>query len=387
MDNTGIIQLVTATIFYSTLIAPNIKKMNDIKADISDMKFPLKSADNYASISDELTTSINKKMKQYGAAYSETQKLLWLLYFAMSIGLGSQIFGLWQAWSHHRPVSPTTSMSAAVTFAIFLLLIIAMRIFIIKPERIRTFDWLSSVGVAATYAQDIFNPSLELNSVSKNLRESNNHAHIKLASSIGLYGYNIILTIENISGKQIYHTVAGRIQKSRYIKGGHSYYRDGRSRAIIDLVHSLSLKPGKYKTRLLVFETVFPGAARPVEILAGFEITATNAESSIIDIDLSNETQEYSYKVSNGKPCNVEFSEALTRADGVKMLLASHRFQKMFSNSTILFTLGDQNGAITYDRIEHMLHPMHVLRARIILFFQARSLRKVPQKSIHLSIK
>lgn len=81
MDSTGLIQLIIATILYSTLIAPNIKQMNDIRSEISDIQFPLKSDTSYETESKTIGTKINKKIKQYVAVY-ENKKISTLFIFS-----------------------------------------------------------------------------------------------------------------------------------------------------------------------------------------------------------------------------------------------------------------------------------------------------------------
>ena len=218
MDYTGIIQLIIATVFYSTLVAPNIKKMGDLRSDISDIHFPLKNDTGYAEILEELSIVISKKMHQYSAIYNETQKFLILLYLAMVVAIVSQALPIAQQFfKNPQDISSLINVNLLVTVTIFVLLVVAMRIFILKPERIRSFSWLGSVGISRTYSNDLFQPSLQINNVGKNLRESNNHVNIGLASNLALYGYNIILTIENMDGTRLYHVTAGRVQKEKHL--------------------------------------------------------------------------------------------------------------------------------------------------------------------------
>ena len=357
--------------------------MSDIKSEIANMNFPLKTDADYKKTSTDMGRTITSQMKQYSSTYQETSKFLRLLYLAMSIVLISQVVPIIYIWFTKKEFKLETFIATGITLTIFILLVMAMRVFITKPERIRTFSWLSSVGIAPAYSHDIFHPSLELNSVAKNLRESNNHVHIKLASDIGIYGYSAILTIENIAGNKIYHVLAGRIQKGKYVRSGGSYYADGRSTSLLDLVHSLSLKPGKYKTRLLIFETVYPGSASPTEVLAGFEVTASDAEASVVDIDLSSKAKQYSFKSHDDSPTNIQYTEGLDDAKGIELLLSSPRFQKRFSKAKIMFSFGNINGVLTYEKVERALHPARVLFKFIRLKLKRK---KNIYKSIHLDL-
>ena len=385
MDTTGIIQLVVATILYSTLIAPNVKRMSDLKSEIADVSFPIKTDPEYAAESAKNMSTINSKLDQYSVAYAETQKFLKILYVAMAIVLASQAFPFIVALIKHEVISERDLTNIIITMAIFILLIIAMNIFITVPKKLRTFRWLSSIGIKPVYARAIFNPALEINSLGRNVRESNNHVHIKISSDIALYGYNIILTIENIQGSKLYYALAGRVSKSRYSGGGGSFYDDGRSRSLVDLAHSLSLKPGKYRVRLLMFETIFQGFATPSEVATDIEVTTSDATSEIVYIDLSTtKSDDYSYKVKNDRPFAVECEED-SKTGGVAKLLASERFQKrLTASSSIMVCMYDKNGAITYDRIHHALNPFRVWMKRLRLILRFKEKRSF--KSSHLRV-
>lgn len=352
MDYTGIIQLIIATILYSTLVAPNINRMSELRSEISDMLFPLKSDKGYEKARIELGTAINKKMKQYGALYAETRKFLWFLYGAMAVALLSQALPVLYTLIHDHQLQMDKLVPLSITAMIFILLIIAMRIFIRKPEQIRTFGWLSSVGVALTYSHDIFKPSLEINQVASNIRESNNHVNISLASDIGLFGYSLILTIENVEGDKIYHVVAGRVQKEKYLKTSSNYYTSGQSRSLLELVHSLRLKPGDYKVRLLIFETVFPGKRNPTEVLGGFSVDKSTATANLVDIDLNSITSNYSFKSEKDSVRHIEFLDDFENGEGIRVLLSSVRFRRRFARAKALYSLGEINGMLTREFIE-----------------------------------
>lgn len=386
MDYTGIIQLIIATIFYSTLVAPNIKKMSDLRSEISDMVFPLKTDEKkYEKAVAELGMAINKKMKQYAAVYAETRKFLWLLYAAMIIALVSQIVPPAHAWIVERQIQSEPLMGAAITLAIFILLVVAMRIFILKPERIRTFDWLSSVGIAQTYSRDIFNPSLEINQVAKNIRESNNHVNICIASDMTLYGYSLILTIEDVDGDKLYHVVAGRVEKTKYLLGSSNYYGDGKNRAILDLVRSLRLKPGAYKVRLLIFETVFPGRHAPTEVLSGLTVTDATAQGSVGDIKLDTHSLNYSFRSKKDRPCDIEFVDDFESGSAIRTLLSSPRFRKRFSKTKVLFSFGDINGMLTFDTIRRILSPVRIPVRRMLLMIRRRHMKKA-RRTVHVTL-
>lgn len=387
MDYTGIIQLIIATIFYSTLVAPNIKKMADLRSEISDVRFPLKTAADYEKNAKELSVVINKKMKQYAAVYGETRKFLRFLYGAMTLVLMTQVATPYvEAFftKQQATIQTDTVVSSVITLIIFGLLVVAMKIFILKPERIRTFDWLTTIGIAQTYAHDIFNPSLELNRVAKNIRESNNHVNISIASDIVLYGYSIILTIEDIAGEKVYHVVAGRVKKQKYLNVSNNYYPNGQNRAILDLVHSLRLRPGLYRARLLFFETVYPGSRAPSEVIGGFEVTDTVAKASTVTIDLSTASPNYSFKSEKDKPCKIDFQNNFEAGDAIKMLLSVPRFRRYFAKSTKLFSFGDINGMLTYDTISRILHPSRILLSNIRLIMRFRKSKHRHTTHVHL---
>lgn len=385
MDTTGIIQLVIATILYSTLIAPSVKRMSDLKSEIADVNFPVKTDNDYISVSAKNKNVINSKLDQYTVEYAETQKFLKILYVAMLIVLLNQALPIVVALVRHQHIIGKDITDTLITLAIFTLLIIAMKIFITKPRKLRTFRWLYSIGIKPTHASDIFNPALEINSLARNIRENNNHVHIKISSDIALYGYSIILTIENIQGNKLYYALAGRVNKSRYSGGGGSYYDDGHSRSLVDFVHSLSLKPGKYRIRFLIFETIFLGVATPSEVVTDIEITPSSASAEIVYIDLrAMKSNAYSYKVSNDKPYAIECEED-AKTGGVARLLASVRFQKKFtSSSSVMICMYDKNGAITFDRIHHALNPVRVWVKRIQLMLTFKKKRSL--KSSHLRV-
>lgn len=359
MDYTGIIQLIIATVFYSTLVAPNIKKMGDLRSEISDIHFPLKNDAKYAETLEELSIVISKKMHQYSAIYSETQKFLMLLYLAMVVAIISQILPIAQQLLKD-PLGVITLVSVnvnlLVTITIFALLVIAMRIFILKPERIRSFSWLGSVGISRTYSNDLFRPSLQINNVGKNLRESNNHVNIGLASNLALYGYNVILTIENMDGTRLYHVTAGRVQKEKHLNTTKSYYRSGRQEAQVDLVRSLRLKPGQYRVRLLIFQTIYPGSAHPTEVFGAFAVTTTEATTSLVDVDLSVTTDNYSHKSNGNKLVKVDYNiNEIEKSSSFISLISVPRFKNHLVRTQKLFYLSDVDGMLTYDAVYRIM--------------------------------
>ena len=386
MDYTGIIQLIIATVFYSTLVAPNIKKMGDLRSDISDIHFPLKNDTGYAEILEELSIVISKKMHQYSAIYNETQKFLILLYLAMVVAIVSQALPIAQQFfKNPQDISSLINVNLLVTVTIFVLLVVAMRIFILKPERIRSFSWLGSVGISRTYSNDLFQPSLQINNVGKNLRESNNHVNIGLTSNLALYGYNIILTIENMDGTRLYHVTAGRVQKEKHLNTTKSYYRSGRQEAQVDLVRSLRLKPGQYKVRLLIFQTIYPGSAHPTEVFGAFEITTTEAKTSIVDVDLGVTTDNYSHKSNGNKLVKVTYNvNEIDRSSSFISLISVPRFKSHLVRTQKLFYLSDVDGMLTYDAIYRIMSMRRiVLREASRMFKVARvKLKRSKRKNI-----
>lgn len=359
--------------------------MNDIRSEISDIQFPLKSDTSYEVESKTIGTKINKKIKQYVAVYNETKKFLRFLYLAIVVAFLIQLFFPLISFLQTGNSVQLNLQNLTIAAVIFILLLIAMKIFILSPEKIRSFAWLSSVGIQETYTRDIFNPKIELNVVPKNLKKSNNFVTVDLSSDIALYGYNLLLTIENLEGNRLYHVVGGRVQKRKYLGTGSNFYTNGRSRSILNLIHSLKLKPGRYNVRLLFFETTYPGTNSPSETQVELEITTQIAKMAQSNINLHKRNSGFTYQCSKNSPKRIEFSEDIENIDAIRELLSTERFTSLFNKSKLLFSISNENGMLNSDRIHRSLTPSRILRKKIIYVLRKKFSKKT-RDSTHINL-
>ena len=177
-----------------------------------------------------------------------------------------------------------------------------------------------------------------------------------------------------MDGTRLYHVTAGRVQKEKHLNTTKSYYRSGRQEAQVDLVRSLRLKPGQYKVRLLIFQTIYPGSAHPTEVFGAFEITTTEAKTSIVDVDLGVTTDNYSHKSNGNKLVKVTYNvNEIDRSSSFISLISVPRFKSHLVRTQKLFYLSDVDGMLTYDAIYRIMSMRRiVLREASRMFKVAR---------------
>jgi hypothetical protein len=166
MDYSGIINLVLVTAFFSTLLAPNLKKIGEIKDLVADIDFPVISRSDNDKIDPEIakkSIELTKKLTQYEDKYNETKHFL--LYFYIIITLISAVqIAIMIIQNSLFTISGIIFFGAVIVVAI---VATTIRYHMTKPSQVRSIQWLSAKGIAVVHTSTLFNPKFSLNSGSK----------------------------------------------------------------------------------------------------------------------------------------------------------------------------------------------------------------------------
>lgn len=375
MDYSGIINLVLVTIIYSTFIAPNLKKLSDIRSQISDLQFserPRDLANNnesngYRESVRKNTETLNKKFSQYRLIYHETNLFLVIFYITLAIIFGVQV---WVMVSEHltNPENPVTFpgiMYMVLAFIVVVLLGVAMRIFMVPPHKIRTLRWLYDVGVAEIYSLDMYDPLLWIGQRHTNFIDENGATKIDLSSAIPFVGNRIILTIESLNGNSIFAVIAGQI--SHHARTMTSDSNNGKRLHTLRLIEKVKLKKGTYKARLIMFGAVYRGTNSPVELIIEFEVGEQGALQKYESINLDAYTKKYSYVANDkGYITSIDFATTLTKSSRLKELLSVDTFIDVTGKLKGLVQLFDANGTLTKEDFEKKFSKRHVKQRRFV---------------------
>lgn len=83
----------------------------------------------------------------------------------------------------------------------------------------------------------------------------------------------------------------------------------------------IKIKPGRYKVRLLFFETTYPGTNSPSETQVEFEITTQIAKMAQSNINLHKRNSGFTYQCSKNSPKGLNSLEDVEDIDALRELL------------------------------------------------------------------
>jgi hypothetical protein len=385
MDYAAIINLALVTIIYSTFIAPNLKKLSDLRSDISNTEFPIiktspvppdSTAENaiQTKIADIKTkgTSINKKISQYTAVYAETRTFLRIFLITIAVIIAVQV----AVNVFKNTMSPETIFYYSLVVAVVILLYITLRVSMIRPPKIRTMTWLYSVGISEAYSKLIYDPVLWGNYHYINSENSRSDANLAIASKATFYGNRVIATVESDDGTYLYKVVAGVLNPRAREASSHS--NSGEWTTVIDLFFDLKLRPAQYKIRFLYFGSVFGGLNQPYEIVAPFTVTKLGYQTITEGMDLSEESSNFDYHANKkGNPVKIDFESNNENVSvAMRTLLESKKFQKMFSKTARLFEMDDTHAGLSTIEIEKRSKRIRYVISFIKLFFIVKFSKK-----------
>jgi len=335
-----LINLALITVIYSTFIAPNLKRLSELREEIADTEFPATTElKNIPGIM-KAGVRLNKKITQYGDKYKETKNFLNFFYvilillFALQIGL-TILLG-----------SPTLDSLLRLTVAVIIVvfLVLAIRLSMITPGRIESIPWLVEHGIGQAFYRQLFGPKLTINRRLANLSHKPSCLKVAIESNMKLTGYSYILIIEDVLGEKLYYSSAGRITDDNHFgRAGHP--RTGTTHYHIQISEEIILKPSRYRVKLEFMEAPFSGSYDTSETI--IEINGTNGEfqSAYAAIKLDDTSTPYNFKVDKAfRAESISYKEE-EASRAATLLISSSKFVKQL-RSKHNFSIYDINGLI-----------------------------------------
>lgn len=366
MDYTGIINLALVTLFFSTILAPNLKKIGDIKDEISSIEFPIisenKNDDTERGIA-EKGIELTKKLTQYADKYGETKKFLRYFYAILSIIVVIQLIVMYlqnSLWG----VSGILFLGSVLVVAFVIKLI---NVFMIDPSVVRSIQWLADKGIAGVYTENIFKPKLTLNTRVANIKAESDRISIGVRSNADLNGYGYLLVIESRSYEKLYVVSVGFIN-SRHSKTTIAYPNGETGSETV--LANYRLNPGQYTARLLFLSQVYGGNYAPSETVIEFDVTR-NKETGTKTEPIRHRGNSCGYlltvknKDNKQKIIHMEASESFKGDKNLTFILSSAPLLKYLSKGHRPIVFYSRNGDIDKYDLQKYLSIYSVWKRRI----------------------
>lgn len=140
MDYIGIINLILGTVFFSTIIAPSLRKISDIKDEIISVDFPVVDGDeNTKNIITAKGIELNKKITRYQDEYNETKSFLRSFYFILIILAAIQLILLYLGGSI---LSESGFLLIGSLFIVYIVTRLVNK-YMTDPSIVRSIQWLA----------------------------------------------------------------------------------------------------------------------------------------------------------------------------------------------------------------------------------------------------
>ncbi len=373
MDYAGIINLALVTLFSSTILAPGLKGIADIKDQISSVDFPI--ITNTGENADEIRTSItekgielNKKLTQYEDKYNETSRFLKYFYFILSIIVSAQILVMYIQGN----IFSVTSILFIAALIVIIVVIALVRSYMTNPSVVRSIQWLADKGISNVHTQMLFKPMLVLNSQSVNIISNAEKVSLSIRSSADLNGYGYLLTIESFDSQKVYGLSIGFINNI-LIKSTISF-GTGETGAQTT-IFNLKLNPGRYKARLLFFGKVYPGNHAPSETIMDFEvnkkgIAPTKSQPIIPAENKSGIIFTLKNKNNKQKIIHLEAAESFDGSNRISFIFSSTRLLKYLSKGYRPIVFYSRHGDIDRYDLDKYLVSHRVWKRRLYTRFR-----------------
>ena len=371
-----LVNLVLVTVIYSSFISPSLRKLSELKSDVTKTAFPFPA--NNASIDaiKEAGVNLKKAITQYEDLYEETRHFLIFFYIILTILFVLQLVLLCVDDS----LSLAAVLRLGVALFIIILLVIALNRFITPPSRLRTIQWLRSHGIGSAYYRKLLDPTLEVNLSLMNVREDKSEIKIAMKTGIHLIGYSYLLTIESTDGDKLYYMSAGTTNKhSRF---GITQSSNGLENRTLRLMRAIKLKPRQYKVSLYVFESPFPGTYKTHITTLNVNGNSGEFKSQSVPIDFNDFdspcefTTDNKYRITSINTPKKDVSDALHR------VIVSKQFLRYFKKrSRISVSLYSHEGIIDSPDIKAAFSLRNIFISSIIRWF---SQEKRDQKELQL---
>jgi len=376
MDYSAVINLVLVTVFFSTILAPSLKKVGEIKDDVAKVDFPVidKNDDESTKERAEKGIELSKKLTQYEDKYNETKRFLRYFYLILSIIVGIQLVIM---ITNGSLLTPGGMVFIGTVLVIFIVTGI-IRSYMTKPSEVRSIQWLAAKGIAKVHANALFQPKLSLNSGSANIMKDDEKMTVGIRSNVDLNGYGYIFTIESKNYKKLYALGAGFI-------GGHSSktkiaFANGETGSEINLA-KVGLNPGDYVVRLIFVAAAYDGNYRPGETVMPFTVHKKGKGSStppLMAVDIGSNSSGLLFTIKNKsnrhKIIHIECAQSFEGDNNVSFIFSSPRLTKYLRKGHRPIAFFSKNGDIDrYDLNRHLA--LHRLALSYILRLLKRRLK------------
>lgn len=366
-DFSTLINLALVTVLYSTLIAPSLKKLSDLREDIADITFSKNQGNTPVDPQDDPGAKLKKKLVQYGDKYAETRFFLWFFYGILLVIFGSQIYLLATLTADKLGAEDWVKVGIAVSIVV--LLSVAIELFMKRPGKIESIQWLTNHGITETFTRPLFNADLIMNLHLRNLEHDPTCIDFVILSEMKKRGYSYVINIESTDGKKLYYSAGGRVRTRSHF--GFAYAsNDGSSRSFIAITNKFKLRPGHYKVRLLLFQAPFRGSFAAHET-----IMHINDDDGIFDTKLAHVTYNdmsgpYQFAVNaHTKVKSISVDEGSDNEAAQKILL-SKNFLRYFSKARRPYSIQSTNGLIEQIDVDRAFRRRNVALKRLVRLFK-----------------
>lgn len=367
MDYIGIINLAVVTIFFSTIIAPSLKKISDIKDQIISVAFPIIDSIYLGEENKKAIVAkgidLNKKITRYDDKYRETKSFLGSFYLILLILAAIQFAVLYSAnalWGQ----GGLLFLGSLVVVAIVIYLVNS---YMTDPAVVRSIQWLAAKGISEAHTKQLYNPKLILNGRLSNVKPHDNKTTIAIRSSIDLNGYGYMLIVESDDYTKLYALNTGFI--GNILSKTTISSSKGESGTEIELFN-FRLNPGKYRARLLFLSQAYSGNYAPGETMVEFEVGKdSQAQTQSKNIEVAGNSNGYIFTVANKKNkqkiVHMESDQRFEGDKNVSFILNSERLLKYLSKGYRPVVFYSKNGDIDRYDLHRYLFLLRVIKRRL----------------------
>jgi len=369
-DFSTLINLALTTVIYSTFLAPNLKKLSDLREEVADTEFPpTVTAETMPQVK-QSGLKLKKKITQYSDKYTETKRFLVYFYIILALVFGTQFFLMVTAGG----ITLDSIMRFIVAVLIVIVLAIALWAFMVSPGKIKSMHWLNKHGIGQAYYRALLNPELVVNHTLGNIATNKSQIDVTLSSDIMLTGYSYVVTVENPTGTKLYAASAGTIGNNAQF-GTSAHAHNGSGRYHMRLMNGVTLKPAKYVVRFEFFEAPFPGTYYTSETTIEIDGSDGEFDMEAKPVIFTDRPTAYEFKADDKYRVSAVTCEDTGESDAMRLLLTSPRFVRHLRKSRTRFSLYNKNGTIDKQDISQAFTRRNII-LKSLLFKVSRSKKK-----------
>lgn len=377
MDYVGIINLIVVTVFFSTIIAPNLRKISDIKDEIISVDFPvIDGGEDTENTVAAKGIELNKKITRYQDEYNETKSFLRSFYFILGILAMIQFAILYVQGSIF---SQRGLLLAGSLFIVYIVVRLVNK-YMTDPSIVRSIQWLANKGISEAHTKRLFEPKLVLNGILSNIKADESKVTLLIRSNIDLNGYGYMLLVESDDCSKLYALNIGFIGNTHQKTVISS--AKGESGSQISLFN-FELNPGKYRARLLFLSQAYGGNYSPGETVMRFDVPKDGKikpKQTPVDIDINENGYMFTVINKKGKQklVHMESDQQFDGDGNLSFVLTSQKLLKYMSKGYRPIVLYSKNGDIDRYDLDKYLTYYRVWKRRIYKrFMNIKASRKV----------